>query len=89
MSGVPRKDTGKQYRPRSDAAERGVWSRSTLFALNTEIPIRTVMNKNWPDNPTTENGRALRIEVEESNGHKWVNYYTSALELTICKTEVL
>ena len=25
-------DIGKQYRPRSDAAERGVWSGSTLFA---------------------------------------------------------
>ena len=25
-------DIGKQYRPRSDAAERGIWSGSPLFA---------------------------------------------------------
>ena len=31
------RDIGKQCRPRSDAAERGVWSRSTLFALRTGI----------------------------------------------------
>ena len=34
------KDIGKQCRPRSDAAERGVWSESTLFALNTGISIK-------------------------------------------------
>ena len=30
-----KRDTGKQCRPRSDAAESGIWSGSTLFALNT------------------------------------------------------
>ena len=30
-----KRDIGKQRRPRSDVAERGVWSGSTLFALNT------------------------------------------------------
>ena len=29
---TPKRVTGKQCRPRSDAAERGVWSGSTLFA---------------------------------------------------------
>ena len=29
----------KQCRPRSDAAEQGVWSESILFALSAEIPI--------------------------------------------------
>ena len=29
-----KKDTDKQCRPRSDAAEYGVWSGSTLFALS-------------------------------------------------------
>ena len=28
-----KRDIGKEYRPRSDAAERGVWSGSTYFAL--------------------------------------------------------
>ena len=31
---------GKQYRPRSDAAERGVWSGSKLFAINTGISTK-------------------------------------------------
>ena len=30
-----KRDMCKQCRPRSDAAERGVWSGSTLFALNS------------------------------------------------------
>ena len=29
--------TGKQWRPRSDAAERGVWSGSPLFANDLAI----------------------------------------------------
>ena len=29
----------KQYRPRSDSAERDVWSGSTMFAFRTEITI--------------------------------------------------
>ena len=33
-------DICKQCRPRSDAAEHGVWSESTLFALSTEISIK-------------------------------------------------
>ena len=39
------KNTGKQCRPRSDAAERGVWSGSTLFALNIGISIKHGNNK--------------------------------------------
>ena len=39
-----KRDIGKQFRPRSDAAECGVicgvWSGSTLFALNTGICIK-------------------------------------------------
>ena len=41
-----KRNFSKQYRPRSDAAERGVWSGSTLFALNTEIYIKHSNNKN-------------------------------------------
>ena len=37
---------GKQCRPRSDAAERGVWSGSTLYALNTGISLKHGINKN-------------------------------------------
>ena len=35
-----KRDIGKQCRPRSDAAERGVWSGSTLFAISLEISIK-------------------------------------------------
>ena len=31
---------GKQRRPKSDAAERGVWSGSTLFVLSTMVIIK-------------------------------------------------
>ena len=31
-----KRNIGKQCRPRSDAAERGIWSGSTLFALTLE-----------------------------------------------------
>ena len=39
-------DIGKQCRPRSDAAERGAWSWSTLFALSSDISIKHDNNKN-------------------------------------------
>ena len=38
-------DFGKQWRPRSDAAERGVWSGSTLFSLSTGIYVQQGNNK--------------------------------------------
>ena len=34
---TPKRVTGKQCRPRSDAAERGVWSGSPLFASSQTI----------------------------------------------------
>ena len=47
-----KRNIGKQWRPRSDAAERGVWSGSTLFALNTCISVKhgdniIVMKQRW------------------------------------------
>ena len=41
-----KRDICKQCRPRSDAAERGVWSGSTLFALSSDISIKHDNNKN-------------------------------------------
>ena len=41
-----KRDIGKQYRPRSDAAERGVWSGSKLFALSSDISTKHDNNKN-------------------------------------------
>ena len=38
--GTPKIVTGKQCRPRSDVAECGIWSGSTLFALTTGISIK-------------------------------------------------
>ena len=40
-----KRDIGRQCRPRSDAAECGVWSGSTLFALNSEISLKYGNNK--------------------------------------------
>ena len=41
-----KRDVGKQCRTRSDTAERGVWSVSTLFALNSDISTKYDNNKN-------------------------------------------
>ena len=41
-----KRDISKQCRPRSNAAECGVWSGSTLFALSTGISIKYGNNKN-------------------------------------------
>ena len=35
-----KRDIDKQYKPRSDAAERGVWSGSTLFALRSDLSTK-------------------------------------------------
>ena len=40
-----KRDIGKQCRPRSDVAERGVWSGSTLFALSSETPTKQGYDK--------------------------------------------
>ena len=61
-------DIGKQCRPRSDAAERGVWSGSTLFTLSTRISIKMVIIK--LDTPYIGNGPVQRAEIGESTRHK-------------------
>ena len=40
-----KRDIGKQCRPRSDAKECSIWSRSTQFALNSEISTKHENNK--------------------------------------------
>ena len=47
----PKRDIGNQRRPRSDAAERGVWSGFTLFALSSEISTKHDNNKNQLNTP--------------------------------------
>ena len=42
---TPKMVIGKQYTPLSDAAEHGIWSESTLFALNTGISIKPNNNE--------------------------------------------
>ena len=44
-------DIGKQCRPRSDAAKRGVWSGSTLFALSSKISTKHANNKKTNQTP--------------------------------------
>ena len=41
-----KRDIGKQWRHRSVAAERGVWSGSTLLALSSDISAKHFNNKN-------------------------------------------
>ena len=74
------KNIGKQCRPRSDAAQRGVWSGSTLFALNIGISIKHGNNKNWPEpspapSPSASVGKGpvQRLETEESTRYQWVS----------------
>ena len=67
-----KRDIGKQCRPRSDAAERGVWSESTLFALTSEISTTHDNSKNWPDTLCIKNGPVQRVKIEEFTQHKWV-----------------
>ena len=46
-----KRGTGKQYRPRSDAADRGTWLRSTLFALSSESSTKQDDNKKLTRHP--------------------------------------
>ena len=64
---------GKQCRPRSDAADRGVWSGSTLFASSTGIFIKHGSNKTT-DTHFLGNAPVQGMKVEESTRRKWVKY---------------
>ena len=48
MPSVQKKDVYKQCRPRSDAAESGVWSGTTLFALRTGISLKHGNTRSYP-----------------------------------------
>ena len=52
-------DKGKQYRPRSDAAQRGVWSGSPLFAYRMYFQNLNELETYYP---TT-----LKFETDSSN----------------------
>ena len=67
-----KRDIGKRCRPRSDAAERGVWSGSTLFAFSTGISINHGNNKHKSDTPCKGNVPVQIVVVEESTRRKWV-----------------
>ena len=67
-----KRDTDKQRRPRSDAAERGVLSGSTLFALSSDNSLKYGNNKNQPGTTDIRNEPVQRLMVEESIRHKWV-----------------
>ena len=73
---------GKQCRPRSDAAECGVWSGSTLFTLNIGISVEHGNNikkkkqkqknkQKKTETPSIGNGQVQRVEVREFTRHKW------------------
>ena len=67
-----KKDIGKQCRPWSDAAERGVWLGSTLFALNVANSIKHVYSKSQPCRHLKLEINLSKRDVEESTRHKWV-----------------
>ena len=46
-----KRETGKHCRPWSDAAERDIWSESTLFALNSEISAKHDNDKKLTRHP--------------------------------------
>ena len=52
-------DLGKQYRPRSDATERGVWLEASLFANRNFYPKK---NKN-----ETVHQTPLKLEMDSPN----------------------
>ena len=45
---TPKRVIGKQCRPRSDTAKRGVWSRSPVFANSLAIVLQEYLNWNLP-----------------------------------------
>ena len=66
-------DIGKQYRPRWDAAERGVSSGSTLFAYRNFYKQWNKNEKNTPDSAKTESGLVQMIMMGKSIRQMWVN----------------
>ena len=60
-----KRDIGKQCRPRSDAAQRGVWSGSTLFALGSGITLKQSQHRH----PAIGNKPVQRVIAEESTRH--------------------
>ena len=68
----------KQCWPRSDAAEGGIWSGSTLFAIRSDNSINHGYttnhgyNKQLPVIPYIRNRPVQRVEVEEYTRHKRV-----------------
>ena len=69
---TPKRVTGKQFRPRSDAAERGVWSGSPLFA-NTLTIFFPGISKTQPDIPKIEIRIFQYIMRGSSFSLQWVN----------------
>ena len=66
-------DIGKQCRPRSDAAERGVWSGSTLFAHRN---FYQKYDKKWKKitcHPLNEKWTRQIIRMGQSIRQMWVN----------------
>ena len=61
-----KRDTGKLFRSRSDAAERGVCLGSSLFALSPEISVINGNNKKQFKHPLNWQWICPKREVEES-----------------------
>ena len=69
-----KRDTGKQCRPRSDAAECYIWSGFILFVFNSGISTTDTGNtKTQPETPYIRKGSPKRVVVGKATQHKWVN----------------
>ena len=63
---------GKQYKTRSDASKRGVWSGSPLFAYRSFFLNLKIYWKIPPNNPKNGNGLVQLIRMGTYIRHKWV-----------------
>ena len=87
---IPFVDIVKQCRPRSDAAELGVWSGSWLF-VDRNISSKW---KSTPNTPKIENGLVQLKRVDRSTRQIWVQVcvkqtYLSTQMISACLTWIL
>ena len=80
-----KRDVCKQYRHRSDVAERGVGSGSALFVFSSDISTKYDNNKNYPDIPYIGNEHIQTVKVEESIRHESVKSRSVFRTDLVCK----
>ena len=80
MPSVPKKkDTDKQFRPRSDAAACGVLSVPTLFESSTGISIKHGDNKIYSDTPSIGMDLSKKLRKESPLGINGLMSYSTVI----------